>query len=123
MFYRGLDRTVAALTRAGKKVILVASVPEVGFPVPAYLARARMADPDAKLATSAAVYRERQKFVLWAFAQMQQTLRRGDRLSRSGAVQAGACDVALNGRPLYRDAHHLTTFGAKQLAPLLAEVF
>ena len=26
-------------------------------------------------------------------------------------------------RPLYRDAHHLTTFGAYQLAPLLAQVF
>jgi peptidoglycan/LPS O-acetylase OafA/YrhL len=123
VFYRGLDRTVAALTRAGKKVILVASVPEVGFPVPAYLARAKMADPDATLTTSAAVYRERQKFVLWTFAQMRR--RYGaevvypDRVLCSG----GACKVALDGRPLYRDAHHLSVFGAKQLTPLLAEVF
>jgi peptidoglycan/LPS O-acetylase OafA/YrhL len=123
VFYRGLDRTVAALSHAGKKVILVASVPEVGFPVPAYLARARMVDPDAKLTTSTAAYRERQKFVLWAFAHMHR--RYGaevvypDRVLCSG----GACKVALNGRPLYRDAHHLSVFGAKQLTPLLAEVF
>ena len=37
--------------------------------------------------------------------------------------QGGTCQVALNGRPLYRDAHHLTTFGARQLTPLLASIF
>jgi hypothetical protein len=123
VFYRGLDRTVAALAGAGKKVILVASVPEVGFPVPAYLAHARMADPDAKLTTSTATYRARQKFVLWAFAQMHK--RYGAEIVYPDRVLCadGACQVALDGRPLYRDAHHLSVFGATQLAPLLASVF
>ncbi len=123
VFYRGLNRTVAALTRAGKRVILVASVPEVGFPVPAVLARARLADPNAKLTTSATVYRERQKFVFWAFAQMRQ--RYGAQIIYPDRVlcKAGACRIALNGRPLYRDAHHLSVFGAKQLVPLLASAF
>ncbi|MFL5239959.1 MAG: acyltransferase family protein [Rhizomicrobium sp.] len=123
VFFRGVDRTVQALTRAGKKVILVASVPEVGFPVPAYLARARMADPNAKLSTSIAAYLERQKFVLWTFAQMRQ--RYGAEIVYPDRVlcQGGTCQVALNGRPLYRDAHHLTTFGARQLTPLLASIF
>jgi peptidoglycan/LPS O-acetylase OafA/YrhL len=123
VFYRGLDRTVRALTQAGKKVILVASVPEVGFPVPAYLARAKMADPDAKLTTSAAVYHERQKFVLWGFAQMRE--RYGAEIIYPDRVlcSSGTCRVALNGRPLYRDAHHLSAFGARQLTPLLASVF
>ena len=123
VFYRGLDRTVRALTAARKKVILVASVPEVGYPVPAYLARAKLADPRARLTTSEAVYRERQRFVLWAFAQMRK--RYGAEIVYPDRVLCGggACQVALNGRPLYRDAHHLTTFGAYQLAPLLAQVF
>jgi hypothetical protein len=123
VFYRGLDRTVAALTLAGKKVVLVASVPEVGFPVPAYLARAKLADPNAKLTTSAAVYAERQKFVLWAFAQMH--ARYGAEIVHPEHVlcKDGACRVALNGRPLYRDAHHLSVFGAQQLTPLLARLF
>jgi hypothetical protein len=34
-----------------------------------------------------------------------------------------ACRVSMHGRPLYRDAHHLSVFGAHQLAPLLASVF
>ncbi|MBV8799426.1 MAG: acyltransferase [Alphaproteobacteria bacterium] len=123
VFYRGLHRTVQALSRAGKKVVLVASVPEVGFPVPAYLARAKMADPDAKLTMSAAAYRERQKFVLWALAQMHR--RYGAQVVYPDRVicQGDTCRVALNGRPLYRDAHHLSVFGAKQLTPLLAQVF
>jgi hypothetical protein len=123
VFYRGLDRTVAALTRAGKKVILVASVPEVGFPVPAYLAHARMADPNARLTTSAAVYRERQKFVLWAFARMRKRYGAEIVYPDRALCADGVCMVALNGRPLYRDGHHLSVFGAKQLAPLLAPVF
>ena len=123
VFYRGLDRTVRALAHVGKKVVLVASVPEVGFPVPVYLARARMADSSAKLTTRAAVYRERQKFVLWAFAQMRK--RYGAQIVYPDQIlcPADACRVALNGRPLYRDAHHLSVFGANQLVPLFASVF
>jgi peptidoglycan/LPS O-acetylase OafA/YrhL len=123
VFYRGLDRTVAALSGAGKKIILVASVPEVGFPVPAYLAHAKMADPNAKLTTSAAAYRARQKFVLWAFAQMR--ARYGVEIVYPDQVlcRGATCRITLNGRPLYRDGHHLSVFGADQLVPLLASVF
>jgi peptidoglycan/LPS O-acetylase OafA/YrhL len=123
VFFRGLERTVRALTRAGKKVVLVASVPEVGYPVPPVLARARMADPNARLSTSAALYRERQKFVLWGFGEMHK--RYGAQVVYPDRVlcKAGSCRVALNGRPLYRDAHHLSVLGANQLTPLLAAAF
>ena len=33
------------------------------------------------------------------------------------------CHVTLNGRPLYRDEHHLSNFGAMQITPLVAKVF
>jgi peptidoglycan/LPS O-acetylase OafA/YrhL len=123
VFYRGLERTVAALSHAGKKVVLVASVPEVGFPVPPVLARARMADPNATLTTSAALYRARQKFVLWAFAQMKQRYGVEIVYPERAFCGDGTCKVALNGRPLYRDAHHLSVYGASQLTPLLAAAF
>jgi peptidoglycan/LPS O-acetylase OafA/YrhL len=123
VFYRGLDRTVRKLTEAGKKVVLVASVPEVGFPVPPVLARVKMRDPGATITTSIARYWQRQKFVLWAFAQMHK--RYGTDVVYPDRVfcKQGACRTSMKGRPLYRDAHHLSTFGAKQLTPLLASVF
>jgi hypothetical protein len=123
VFYRGLARTVGLLTRAGKKVVLVASVPEVGFPVPAVMAHARMADPNAKLTTSASAYRERQRFVLWAFAEMHRRYGAQVVYPDRAFCKKDVCKIALDGRPLYRDAHHLSVFGARQLAPLLAAAF
>jgi hypothetical protein len=80
-------------------------------------------DGNAKLTTRVSAYRERQKFVLSTFAQMNR--RYGAQIVYPDRVLCGgtACRVALNGRPLYRDAHHLSVFGAKQLAPLLASIF
>jgi hypothetical protein len=34
--------------------------------------------------------------------------------------QGGSCSVVRDGRPLYYDNHHLSTFGARQLTPLFA---
>jgi hypothetical protein len=36
--------------------------------------------------------------------------------------RSGVCAVSLNGIPLYRDEHHLSVFGAQQLAPLIGAV-
>jgi hypothetical protein len=65
----------------------------------------------------------RQKFVLATF----------DRIHRQGGARVlyphrilcagGTCDVALNGIPLYRDEHHLSVFGARQLTPLMRGAF
>ena len=123
VFYRGLDRTVRRLTKAGKKVVLVASVPEVGFPVPPVLARMKMRDPGATITTSIARYRERQKFVLWAFGQMHNRYSAKVVYPDRVFCHGGACRISMRGRPLYRDGHHLSTFGAQQLTPLLAAVF
>jgi hypothetical protein len=36
---------------------------------------------------------------------------------------SGACEFALNDRPLYRDEHHLSVFGAMKLTPMLQQAF
>jgi hypothetical protein len=35
----------------------------------------------------------------------------------------GQCQLSMNDRPLYRDEHHLSVFGALKLAPLLSQAF
>jgi peptidoglycan/LPS O-acetylase OafA/YrhL len=125
VFARGLSRTVGRLRALGKEIVIVAAVPEIGWPVPAVLARRALAretditDVEPRLG----VYLARQKFVLATF----------DRLKRGNGARVlyphkilcatGSCEVALNGVPLYRDEHHLSVLGARQLTPLLQRAF
>jgi peptidoglycan/LPS O-acetylase OafA/YrhL len=118
VFARGLARTVKAL--AGKKIVIVASVPEIGWPVPAVLAREKLADKTRIAPPSEDAYFERQKFVLATFKQ----LHRSDGVTivypHDVLCRSGTCAVSLNGIPLYRDEHHLSVYGALQLTPLFS---
>ncbi len=120
VFVRGLQRTIAALS--GKKVVVVASVPEIGWPVPAVLAREKLAARTRAYPPSEDTYLARQKFVLATFAR----LRRDDGVAvvypHEVLCKSGVCAVSLNGIPLYRDEHHLSVYGARQLTPLIGAV-
>lgn len=116
VFARGLARTVKALS--GKKIVIVASVPEIGWPVPAVLAREKLADKTRRTPPSEDAYFERQKFVLATFAE----LKRQDGVTivypHKILCRTGECAVSQNGIPLYRDEHHLSVYGARLLTPL-----
>jgi peptidoglycan/LPS O-acetylase OafA/YrhL len=120
VFARGLARTVKAL--AGKKIVIVASVPEIGWPVPAVLAREKLAAKTRIFPPSTDAYFDRQKFVLATFAQLQ----RDDGVTivypHEVLCRSGTCAVSQDGIPLYRDEHHLSVYGARQLAPLFSAV-
>jgi peptidoglycan/LPS O-acetylase OafA/YrhL len=119
VFARGLARTVAALS--GKKVVIVASVPEIGWPVPAVLAREKLADKLRVFPPSEDAYFERQKFVLATFAELQHNDGIEVVYPHQILCRTGECAVSLNGIPLYRDEHHLSVYGALQLTPLFAD--
>jgi peptidoglycan/LPS O-acetylase OafA/YrhL len=117
VFARGLARTVKAL--AGKKIIIVASVPEIGWPVPAVLAREKLAAKTRIQPPDEGAYLARQKFVMATFAQ----LKRDDGVvlvyPHEILCRSGICVVSQNGIPLYRDEHHLSVYGALKLTPLI----
>lgn len=123
VFYRGLERTVRLLTRAGKHVTIIASVPEAGFSVPRVMAHLRMAgikdDPTRDLKEFLA----HQKFIFAAMAAMQKKYGVNVLYPHKVLCARGACELALNDRPLYRDEHHLSVFGAMQLMPVVAQAF
>ena len=118
VFARGLARTIKAL--AGKKIVIVASVPEIGWPVPAVLAREKLAARTRIDPPNEDAYLQRQKFVMATFAQLE----RSDGVTliypHEVLCQTGKCAVSRNGIPLYRDEHHLSVYGALQLTPLFS---
>ncbi|MGH6871580.1 MAG: acyltransferase family protein [Rhizomicrobium sp.] len=123
VFARGLVRTVEALHDAKKKVILVASAPEIGWAVPEVLARMRLDGDHRDMVLPIETDLRRQRTVLLDFGMMQ---------SRFGAsvvdpadvlCDERVCHVILGGYPLYRDEHHLSAHAARMLIPLLAKVF
>jgi hypothetical protein len=125
LFDLGLRRTVSALTGMGRRVVIVETVPEVGFEVPsAYLIAAITGrDVQTLIAPTVEEYGERNAVANSVFAS----------LSENGAVEiispaTALCDeqmcaVTARGVPLYRDSNHLSTFGARYLAPLMDPVF
>ncbi|HEY2419637.1 MAG TPA: acyltransferase family protein [Steroidobacteraceae bacterium] len=119
VFARGLDRTVAALTRAGQKVVIVASIPEIGWPVPETLARMKLAHNNSELGPSLAEYQARQKTVFTALAQMQKKYGVTILYPHTILCRGGRCRAQQNSVPIYVDAHHLSYRGAQLLAPLL----
>ncbi|HEY1706876.1 MAG TPA: acyltransferase family protein [Rhizomicrobium sp.] len=123
VFYRGLERTVHALTNAGKHVVLVAPVPEADYSVPRTLAKLRLAGYRIGLSRDVASYFARQKYILDAFAQLKQRYGVTVIYPHQILCATGSCEFTLNDRPLYRDEHHLSVFGALQLTPIVSQAF
>jgi hypothetical protein len=123
VFARGLSRTVGGLKSLGKEIVIVAAVPEIGWPVPAVLARRALARDTTKVSPPVGVYLQRQKFVLATFRRLEQQNGASVLYPHRLLCASGSCDVALDGIPLYRDEHHLSVFGARRLTPLLQQAF
>ncbi len=121
VFRRGLGRTLSALRSAGRRIIVVGPIPEIGFDVPTTLARdiwfkrkVRIED----IEPSRAAFFERQKLVLntlhdlqaqFGFMLIQPYLSLCDRKT---------CGVGTPARPLYVDDNHLSISGARRLRSL-----
>ncbi|MGN6516982.1 MAG: SGNH hydrolase domain-containing protein, partial [Rhizomicrobium sp.] len=123
VFYRGFERTVRLLAHAGKHIVIIASVPDAGYSVPRVMAHMRMDGDKRSPSVSLKHYLAHQKFVFDAMERMK---------SKYGATvlypyqilcATGRCELALDDRPLYRDSHHLSVFGAMQLTPIVQKAF
>ncbi|HEY2446560.1 MAG TPA: acyltransferase family protein [Rhizomicrobium sp.] len=123
VFFRGIERTVNELRRQGKQVVIVAAIPEIGWPVPAVLARRALAEDTSAIEPSLGAYVDRQRFVLATFDFLQKNLGTAVLYPHKILCASGTCNVAVNGVPLYRDEHHLSVRGARQLVPLIEQAF
>ncbi|NIR61760.1 MAG: hypothetical protein GWO02_20875 [Gammaproteobacteria bacterium] len=121
-----LRETVHRLLEAGRRVVLVYPVPEVGWNVPEYLLRTHQfgVKRDAPLSTSHAVFLERNRHAL----EQLDGLGEHPNLIRVRPAEmlcdrplAGRCVAEMDGRPLYYDDDHLNSLGAALLAEVVVE--
>ena len=122
---RGLSRTVHRLLAMGRRVVIVDPIPEIGYDVPsAFVVGARTGrDVNSLIAPSWREYERRNSVVLGTVGQLAmlpgvQVVRPSNRL-----CDHYACRVELAGRLLYRDDNHLSTFGARLVAPEFDSLF
>ncbi len=123
VFRRGLIRTLTALSDAGKHVVVVGPVPEIGFDVPTTLARNLWFKRGFDIEPTREAFFARQQFVLDTLQDLQ-------RRSTFVLIQPyqrlcddARCEVGTGVRPLYVDDNHLSITGATILRPLFEPVF
>jgi peptidoglycan/LPS O-acetylase OafA/YrhL len=117
---RGFERTLDFLR--SREVFVVATVPEIGLPVPQALAQLHRFGRDLEIGPMLEQYRTRQRFVEHALAEARQ--RHGFTLLEPAVplCATGRCRVATDGAALYADEDHLSSAGSALLEPLLEQV-
>ena len=117
---RGAERTLIALGRLQRRVVVLGPVPEVGLDVPDVMAKTRWREQPLHLPAPRAAFDARQQPVLQLWRDM------ADRHAhvRFVPIHALFCDASdcavadATGRPLYFDGDHLAGGGAQRLQPL-----
>lgn len=119
LFRSGLKETVRTLTAMGKRVILVAPIPEFRRNVPESLARAELYSEPAQLALSRADYLRRQRQVFSAFDEMRRRFAAGILYPHHFLCRSGQCATMAHGVPLYSDDDHLSRQGSLLLSGMV----
>ena len=112
-----LLRTVAALQKAGKRVILVGEGPDLGFDGYRCVVIAAAAAPeDCSVPRSVIDAHEAASDAI-----LRQTAQQGALYvdPRTALCDADRCSPIAEGRPLYRDEHHFTPFGSDFVARVI----
>ena len=123
VFSRGLERLLAALEHERVRVFVVDDVPESSVDVPYALVSARRLGLHRDFRISRVAYEAQQRSAAEILGRLQgrygfQVLKPEDYL-----CAGGACAIARNSVPLYRDPEHLTPAGADVAEPALKAIW
>ncbi|WP_454678058.1 acyltransferase family protein [Achromobacter marplatensis] len=125
LFYTGLDRTLARLSKAGKTIDLVLDVPELPSDRTPYgkVIESLRHGGEAVYGPTLAQHQLRQQAVNADIEALR--TKYGFTVLDPAALLCSApgCLVADHGRTLYRDKHHLTDAGTRRFREALAPVF
>lgn len=125
IFEAGLDRTVSKLIALRRNVVIISSIPDIGYDVTsAYFISIRTGrDINTVIAPTIDEYLERNRVVISVMNDIK--LRYNVQIVEPATVlcDENICLVASQGRPLYRDSDHLSTFGSLFLSELFNSFF
>lgn len=119
---QGLERTLAFLKQHNINVILIMSLPEVGWSVPSQLARAKWFGYPAPSGPTREAYWARQKPVMEIFARLK--VNNDFHVLEVAPIfcPESRCLVEHRGVPLYRDDDHLSNHGAQFATQLIVDL-
>ena len=115
----GLENALDPLLAAGHRVVLVSGVPEMGFDVPGAIARNEWLGWQLPTVSSAD-FRARQERANAVLEQVAQS-RSIALVDPAKYLCTDSCAYVREGRALYHDDDHLSTYGASWILPLLLE--
>lgn len=123
-FAYGIANTIKQLTDLRKRIWIIGPVPEIGYRVPKTLYLQHLGiDTATDIRPSKQEYLTRQQYVLDTlekFAQQQKV-----HLIRPDTALCGerSCKLTVDGKPIYVDDNHLSTFGARSVSSVFAPLF
>ena len=125
LFETGLDRTIQKLLALDRRIIIISSVPEIGYDVPSayFIALRTGRDVNQIIAPTFSEYRQRNAVVFVVLTRLEdhypiQVIDPGLAL-----CDETICNVVMNGNPLYQDAHHLSIFGSLSISSIFNSIF
>ncbi len=123
-YYGGKIReTIRRLLEAGKRVVVIYPVPEVGVEVPDLLATQDYRGLPLTAYRKDEVFFTRQAFVLRTFDSLAADPKLLRIKPHEKLLDGNLLRIFANGAPLYRDNDHLSTAGAKFIEELLVPIF
>ena len=124
VFERQLHLTVRRLLAAGKRVILVYPVPEIGFSVPPTLSRlVAMGRDPAGFNLPRADFEGREKIVFSILDRVDPSPQLVRIWPHKRLCNSVRCLIVADGKALYRDEDHLSRAGANFLMPEFEPIF
>lgn len=125
IFEAGLQRTVSKLIALQRKVVIVSPIPEIGYDVTTtyFIAIRTGRDINMLIAPTYDEYLERNRVPLSIINGLKHRYNVQILDPATVLCNSRICPVVSDGRPLYRDANHLSTFGALHLLDIFKSLF
>jgi peptidoglycan/LPS O-acetylase OafA/YrhL len=125
IFTEGVEKTIKELVALDRRVIIVLTIPEVGYNVPSsyFIAFRSGRDINAIIAPTLDQFLKRNRIVIDLMTRMQTLYHVQITDPTKVLCDTNNCNVVIDGQPLYRDGDHLSTFGSLYISNIFNPLF